>query len=257
MEFFDTHAHYNDEQFENDREKIIEEIYKEGVTKVVVVGYNVEKSKSAIEIANKYEYIYSAVGIHPSDIEKEQKKIIAQISEIKKLAVNKKTVAIGEIGLDYHWNKENKELQKYAFIEQIKLANELELPIIIHTRDAIKDTIEILRGNILPKYSGILHCCTLNKELIEAGLNAGLYISFAGPITFKNTKNKEIINIVPDDRILIETDAPYLSPEPLRGKRNDSRNLMYIAKEICKIKEIDIEKFANLSYNNARRIYKI
>lgn len=154
--------------------------------------------------------------------------------------------------------KDNKELQKYAFIEQIKLANKVNLPIIIHSRDAIMDTIDILKNNVKPKEKGILHCCQLNKDLVKAGLDAGFYISFAGPITFKSSKNAdEIINMIPNDKILIETDSPYLSPEPNRGKRNDSRNVKYIAEKIAEVKKVSLEEIAEITYKNAKAIYKI
>lgn len=257
MEFFDTHSHYNDEAYEEDREEIINAIYREGVTKTVVIGYNIEKSEKAIEIANQNKFIYSAIGIHPSDIAKSKEEILEQIEEIKKMASNEKVVAIGEIGLDYHWEKENIELQKFAFIEQIHLANELKLPIVIHSRDAIMDTIEILKSKDAPKFSGILHCCVLNKDLIQTGINKGLYISFAGPITFKNTKNTELINLVPEDKLLIETDCPYLSPEPNRGKRNDSRNIKYTAQRIADIRGKTIEEIAQITYRNAEKVYNI
>lgn len=165
---------------------------------------------------------------------------------------------MAKYGLDYHWEQDKKEEQKYAFIEQIKLANKLELPIIIHSRDAIMDTIDILKNNIKPNKKGILHCCQLNKDLVKVGLEEGLYISFAGAITFKNSKNAdEIIKMVPEDRILIETDSPYLSPEPNRGKRNDSRNIHYTLEKIAEVKEIKIEEMANITYENAKRIYNI
>lgn len=257
MEFFDTHSHYNDESYEADRKEIINEIYKEGITKTVVIGYNIEKSKKAIEIAKESEFIYVAIGIHPSDIGKSKQEIISQIENIKNMSSYKKIVAIGEIGLDYHWQKDNIELQKFAFIEQIKLANELKKPIVIHSRDAIMDTIEILKGKEIPKYSGILHCCILNKDLIQTGLKAGLYISIAGPITYKNTKNTELIKSIPEDRLLIETDCPYLSPEPKRGKRNDSRNIKYIAQKIAEIKGKTIEEIAQITYRNAEKVYNI
>ncbi len=257
MEFFDTHSHYNDEAYDEDRKEIIEQIHKEGITKTVVIGYNIEKSKKAIEIANDNEFIYAAIGIHPSDIGKTEQEILLQIEKIKEILYNKKVVAIGEIGLDYHWEKENIELQKFAFTEQIKLANKLRLPIVIHSRDAIMDTIEILKGKEVPKYSGILHCCVLNKDLIQTGIDAGLYISFAGPITFKNTKNTELINIVPEDRLLIETDCPYLSPEPNRGKRNDSKNIKYTAQKIAEIRGKTTEDIAQITYRNAEQVYNI
>ena len=257
MEFFDTHAHYNDEAFEEDRKEIIDLIYKEGITKTVVIGYNLEKSKKAIQMAEENKFIYASVGIHPSDIGKSKEEILTQIEEIKKMALNKKVVAIGEIGLDYHWEKENIELQKFAFTKQIQLANELKLPIVIHSRDAIMDTIEIIKGENAPKFSGILHCCVLNKDLIQTGLNAGLYISFAGSITFKNTKNLDLINLIPENRLLIETDSPYLSPEPNRGKRNDSRNIKYTAQKIAEIRGKTIEEIVKITYKNAERIYNI
>jgi len=148
-------------------------------------------------------------GIHPNEIAENKELIDEEILEIEKLASQKKVVAIGEIGLDYYWEKDKKELQRYAFLEQIKLANRLKLPIIIHSRDAIMDTIQILKGEVIPEKKGILHCCQLNRDLVKAGLEAGLYISFAGAITFKSSKNaNEIIEMVPNDRILIETDSP-------------------------------------------------
>ena len=257
MEFFDSHSHYNDEAYNEDREEILKAIYNDGITKTVTIGYNIEKSKRAIEIAENNEFVYATVGIHPSDIEKSKEGILKQIDEIKKLALNRKVVAIGEIGLDYYWVKDNKELQKFAFKKQIELANELELPIVIHSRDAIMDTIEILKSEYKPNYSGILHCCVLNKDLIQAGLDEGLYISFAGPITFKNTKNTEVIKDIPNDRLLIETDCPYLSPEPNRGKRNDSRNIKFTAQKIAEIKDCRLEEIAEMTYGNAIKVFRI
>ncbi len=197
-------------------------------------------------------------GIHPSEIASSEEEIDKQILEIEKIAQSKRVVAIGEIGLDYHWEKDNKELQKYAFLKQIKLANKLDLPISIHSRDAIMDTIEILKGDILPNKKGILHCCQLNKDLVKAGLESGFYISFAGPITFKSSKNAaEIITMVPDDRILIETDSPYLSPEPHRGEKNDSSKVVFVAEKIAQIKGKRLEEIAEITYENAKKIYNI
>ncbi|MCI8352576.1 MAG: TatD family hydrolase, partial [Clostridia bacterium] len=181
--------------------------------------------------------IYATCGISPNDIKENVEEINKDIKEIEELASNKEIVAIGEIGLDYYWNTENKELQKYAFIEQIKLANKLNLPIVIHTREAVMDTLEILKKNLVNK-KGVFHCCPLNRELIKEALKLGFYISFAGPVTFKNSKNAdEIINMVPQNKILIETDSPYLAPEPHRGTRNDPRNVKYIAEKIAEVKE--------------------
>lgn len=254
MELFDSHAHYNDEKFEADREEVLSKIYKSGVTKIVNAGYSLESSKKAIEIANKHEFIYATVGISPNDIEGYKKE---DLKEITKFAQSKKVIAIGEIGLDFYWNKENKDLQKEVFISQIEIANKLNLPIIIHTREAIYDTLEILKNNNCNK-KGVFHCCPFNVDLVREGLKLGFYISFAGPVTFKNSKNaSEIINMVPLDKMLIETDSPYLSPEPLRGKRNDSRNVKYIAKKIADVKQIDTEEVAKITYENAKRIFEI
>ena len=260
MEFFDSHSHYNDEKFNEDREQIIKETYEAGITKFVCAGYNIESSLFSLEISKKYEFIYSICGISPNDIPQSEQQLwkdIAEISKIVKENKSKKLVAIGEIGLDYYWNKENKELQKQAFIKQIELANELELPIVIHSRDASVDTIDIIRNNKVKK-AGIFHCCQLNQELVRQALELGYYISFAGPITFKNSKNApEIIKMVPMDRILIETDSPYLSPEPNRGKRNDCRNVRYVAQKIADVKGLTVEEVAQKTYENAIRIFQI
>lgn len=258
MKFFDSHSHYNDEKFDEDREYIIEETYKEGINKFICAGYDIKSSKKSLEIANKYSYIYSICGISPNDVPDNINEIehdIAQIEEILKSDKQNKIVAIGEIGLDYYWNKENKNIQKQVFIKQIELANKYNLPIVIHTREAIDDTIAIIKeNNVLNK--GVFHCCPLNRELVKEALKLGFYISFAGPITFKNSKNaKEIVEMVPLDRILIETDSPYLAPEPKRGTRNDSRNVKLIAQKIAEFKNITIEEVAKATFNNACNIF--
>ena len=261
MELFDSHAHYNDEKFNEDRESLIEQIYESGVTKLVNAGYSLESSKYALEIAKKYDWMYTISGISPNDIPENEEELTEQLVELKQFVSSKinskKIVAIGEIGLDYYWNKENKKLQRKAFIEQIALANSMNLPIVIHTREAVMDTLEILKTNDVVN-KGVFHCCPLNRELVKEGLKLGFYISFAGPVTFKNSKNaNEIIEMCPLDRILIETDSPYLSPEPNRGKRNDSRNVKYIANKIAEVKDMDPEEIARITYENACRIFKI
>lgn len=191
-------------------------------------------------------------GISPNDVEENIK-----YNELKELAKNEKVVAIGEIGLDYYWNKENKKQQKQIFIEQIKIANEMNLPIVIHTREAVMDTIQILKENEV-KQKGIFHCCPLNIELIKEALKLDFYISFSGNITFKNSKNANIcVKEVPLDRILIETDSPYMSPEPFRGKRNTPANVKYIAQKIAEIKEKTIEQIAKQTYENTEKIFNI
>ena len=259
MNFFDTHAHYDDMKFDDDREEVIRKIYNSGVTKCVDVGCNIETSKKAISIANSHDFIYSMIGIHPSEISLSEKEIDKDILEIKNLFLsNKKIVAIGEIGLDYHYDDDpSKDLQKYAFIKQIELANELKLPISIHTRDAIDDTIAILRKYKIEN-GGIIHCCPFNRELVRHGLDAGLDIAFGGTSTFKSSKNApEIVNMVPENRMLIETDCPYLAPEPVRGTRNDSSNLKYVVRKLAEFKNIDPEEVAKMTYNNACNLFKI
>ena len=253
MEFFDTHSHYNDEKFDTDREEIIRETYEAGITRFMCIGFNVEESKHALEIVKNYDFMYATCGISPNDaydFSEENLKIIEDMGKDNKIR------AIGEIGLDYYWNKDNKDVQKEYFIKQIEIANKLDKPIVIHTRDAFIDTIDILKNNTVNR-KGIVHCCPLNQELIKEGLKLGFYISFSGNITFKNAKSEGCINLVPLDKILIETDSPYLTPEPNRGKRNDSRNVKYVAQRIADVKGISIEEIAKQTYINANRIYNL
>ncbi len=252
MELFDSHCHYNDEKFNIDRDNIIKDNIKKGITKAIVAGYSVKSSKQAIEIAEKYtNNLYAIVGISPNDLDE------INYKEIEKLAKNKKVVAIGEIGLDYYWNKENKELQKQVFLNQIQIANNLDLPIVIHTREAVMDTIEILKTNKVNK-KGIFHCCPLNIELIKEALKLGYYISFSGNITFKNSKNAySCVSYVPLEKILIETDSPYMTPEPFRGQRNNPAYVQYVAKKIAEIKNLREEEIAQITYNNAKTIFEI
>ena len=253
MDFFDSHAHYNDEYFKPIRDELIPKMYNDEITNIVCAGYNLEGSKDAIEIAKKYPHIFATCGISPNDISENVEK---DIEEIENLAKNEKIVAIGEIGLDYYWNKDNKELQKEVFIKQIDIANKLGLPIVIHTRDAVMDTLQVLKEHPVDK-KGVFHCCPLNQELIKEGLKLGFYISFSGNVTFKNAKSAGCIEIVPLDRILIETDSPYLSPETHRGERNTSLNVKYVAEKIAEIKQEKIEKIAEITRKNAKNIFDI
>lgn len=260
MEFFDSHSHYNDEKFDEDRKKIIQETYNSGVTKFICAGYDIESSKLSLEIANEYNFIYSIVGISPNDVPKSLSEVDLMIEEIENIIKqdkNNKVLAIGEIGLDYYWNKENKDIQQEVFIKQIKLANKYNMPIVIHTREAVDDTLKILRENSVNN-KGVFHCCPLNRELVKQGLDLGFYISFAGPVTFKNSKNaEEIVNMVPINKMLIETDSPYLAPEPKRGTRNDSRNVKHIAEKIAEFKAIAVEDVAKHTYENTIKVFKI
>lgn len=259
MKFFDNHAHLDDEKFDLDREEIIEKIHDEDIG-FISAGYSLEGSRKAIELSKKYDFIYATCGISPNDIPQTEDELWKMLEKIEEFAKgNSKVLAIGEIGLDYYWEKDEKmrELQRKAFIEQINMANRLDLPIVIHTREAVMDTLNILKENNVEN-KGVFHCCPLNRELVKEGLKLGFYISFAGPVTFKNSKNaNEIIKMVPNDKMLIETDSPYLSPEPLRGRRNDPRNVKYIAKKIAEEKGISVEEVGKITYQNAKKIYKI
>lgn len=257
MEFFDNHAHFDDKWFDEDRDEVIKATYDSGVTRVVSAGYSLEGSLAARELSKKYDFIYFTVGISPNDLSANWEQDVEKIEQILiEEADNKKLVAVGEIGLDYHYDTD-KEWQKKAFIKQIELANKYNKPIQIHTRDAVMDTIQILKDHPVNK-KGIFHCCPFNRELVKEALKLGFYISISGPVTFKNSKNaEEIVNMVPNDRILVETDSPYLSPEPNRGKRNDSRNVKFNAQKIADFKNVDISKIARITYENANRIFEI
>ena len=284
MEFFDSHAHYDDARFDDERDKLIEDVYKSGVTRIISAGYSLEGSIKSLELSNKYNFIYSTVGISPNDlieraevsnleksktnlenIEKSYPQIDDEmwkqnIEKIDKLISSnlssKRIVAVGEIGFDYHYDTD-KKIQYEAFSKQIDIANKYDLPIVIHTRDAVMDTLTMLKEHPENK-KGVFHCCPLNRELVKEALKLGFYISMAGPVTFKNSKNaNEIIEMCPMDKILIETDSPYLAPEPVRGTRNDSRNLKYIAQKIASVKGITIEEVAETTYENTMKCFNI
>lgn len=253
MDFFDSHAHYNDERFLKNRNELIKKMYDNEITNIICAGYNLKSSTDAISVAQGFPHVFATCGISPNDIDENVDKDLKKIEEI---ATAGKVVAIGEIGLDYYWNKDNREKQKEVFINQISIANKLDLPIVIHTREATVDTIHLLKEYSVNK-KGVFHCCPLNQELIKEGLKLGFYISFSGNITFKNAKSKECIDLVPMDRLLIETDSPYLSPEPFRGKTNTSENVKLVAKKVAEVKNIDISDVAEKTRKNAMRLFEI
>ena len=246
----DTHCHLDREDYDN----IEDVIHHMDGNYMIASGATPKGNKNVMNLIENYHNIFGTIGLHPECASNYTQ---TDLDYIEKNLLNDKIVGLGEIGLDYYWNTENKELQKEAFIKQIELANELELPIVIHSRDASVDTIDIIKNHKVDK-AGIFHCCQLNQEMIRQALDLGYYISFAGPITFKNSKNAiTVVNMVPMNKILIETDSPYLSPEPLRGKRNDSRNVKYVAQKIAEIKGISLETVANQTYSNAMKIFEI
>lgn len=256
MLIIDSHCHLNDESFDKDRIQTLQKI-RDNNMNIICSGYNLETSKEAVNIANNNENVFATIGVSPNDISEDKEKMYSILEDIEKIAKEEnKVIGIGEIGLDYHWQKDNKEIQKDLFIKQIEIANRLNMPIAIHCREAYKDTIEVLRKNPVEQ-KGVFHCCEQNMELIREALEVGFYISFAGPITFKNAKNADqIIKMVPNDKFLIETDSPYLSPEPMRGRRNDPTNVIYVAKKIADIKNLPLEKVVELAFENTKKLYK-
>lgn len=252
---FDTHAHYDDEAFDEDRESLIDSLKDNGIVRVVNVGADLKGSKASVELADKYDFIYAAVGVHPDNINEVNDEGVAVLKELSK---NKKVVAIGEIGLDYYWSKDNTELQKEAFARQIELARELSLPIIIHSRDAAKDTMDILKEKDASSVGGVMHCFSYSTEIAKEVVDMGLYIGVGGVVTFKNGKKlREALLEVPLEKIILETDCPYLAPEPNRGKRNSSLNLPYVVSEIARIKNTNPETVKEITYANAMKMYKI
>lgn len=252
---FDTHAHYDDEAFDEDRDSLIASLKDNGITRVVNVGADLKGSRASVELADKYDFIYAAIGAHPDNAKEIDD---AGIATLKELSKNKKVVAIGEIGLDYYWNKDNPEEQKEAFSRQINLARELSLPIIIHSRDAAKDTMDVLKEKDAGSVGGVMHCFSYSTEIAREVVDMGLYIGVGGVVTFKNGKKlREALLEVPLDKIILETDCPYLAPEPHRGSRNSSLNLPYVVKAIADIKGVSVEEVMKTTYNNACRMYRI
>lgn len=249
---FDTHAHYDDEAFQDDLEGLLSAFPEGGISGVVSCGVNEESSKKNIELAHKYGFIYAAVGYHGLNTEDLTDNYL---EAIKTLAQDEKVVAIGEIGLDYHYEKETKDLQIKIFREQIKLANELNLPVIVHDREAHEDTLNILK-ELKPK--GVLHCFTGSVETAREILKLGMYIGLGGAVTFKNAvKPVEVAKIVPEDRLVLETDAPYMSPVPFRGKRCTSLLIPYTAQKIADVRSTDVQALLDATDRNARDLFNI
>ncbi|MCB2312842.1 TatD family hydrolase [Clostridium tagluense] len=251
---FDSHAHYDDEAFNEDRENVILGLKDKGVIGVLNCGASLEGARMSVELSSKYDFIYSAVGIHPEHADIVNDEII---DELRNLAQNPKVRAIGEIGLDYYYEENPpRDIQKAAFKLQMELARELKLPVVIHDRDAHSDTLDILKQ--FPEVIGTIHCFSGSVEFAEECLKLGYYIGFTGVITFKNAKKVgEVAKVVPMDRILVETDCPYMSPEPNRGKRNESPYIKYIIEKISEIKEKTIQEIENITICNIKNLLKI
>jgi len=255
MKFFETHAHYNDKAYSENLIEVLEKCKEAGVEYIANIGYNKESSKKAIELAKEYEYMYAVIGVHPHDVENDVAEDIRKI--YNECDIKEKVLAIGEIGLDYAYVKDNKEKQEKLFVDQINLANELKLPVVIHTREASLDTYNILREN-KPKYGALLHCFKPSDDLMKLVLEEGYYVAFGGNITYKRSKSfGDYIKKIPIDKILLETDSPYLAPEPYKGSLNDSSNLPIILQKLSEYLEISKEELADTLYENSIRFFNL
>ena len=250
---FDTHAHYDSGAFNADREAVLASMPQKGVGLILNPGCEVASSRTALMLAERFSFVYAAVGVHPEDMDSLTPE---SLETIRELAMHEKCVAIGEIGLDYYWDAEHKEEQKELFAAQLALAVELDLPVIVHDREAHADCLEIVGG--FPNARGVFHCFSGSAEMAKELLRRGWYLGFDGPVTYKNARKAiEVLEVVPLDRILIETDSPYMSPVPLRGKRNDSSNLVYIIQKIAEIKGLTPGEVETATWENGKRLFGI
>lgn len=252
---FDSHAHYDDEAFDEDRESLLAGMRENNVGYIVNVGASMRGVRDTVELMEKWPFVYGAIGIHPDEVGCLDE---GQMEILKELCQREKAAAVGEIGLDYYWDKENHECQKEWFARQLGLAKELKMPIVVHSRDAAKDTFDILRSEHNGETGGVIHCFSNSKEMAREYLKMGYYIGIGGVVTFKNAKTvKEVVEYVPLERILVETDCPYLAPVPFRGKRNSSLNLPYIIEEIARIKQVSPQEVEDITCRNAKEMYRI
>ena len=252
---FDSHAHYDDEAFTEDRDSLLNSLQEQGITAVMNVGASLGSTKTSIALAEAYDFIYAAAGVHPSETEELDEQSFLWLKE---QCAHEKVLAVGEIGLDYYWPEPDRDLQKKWFERQLALAEEVGLPVIIHSRDAAKDTLDIMQKMHAEKIGGVIHCFSYEKEMAKIYVDMGFYIGIGGVLTFKNArKTRKVVESIPLERIVLETDSPYLAPVPNRGKRNDSRNLPYVVTEIAKIKNISEEEVMEVTMANAKRLYRI
>lgn len=252
---FDTHAHYDSEQFDEDREILLASMKEAGVGMIVNVAASYESCFEVPKLAEKYPFMYAAVGVHPDEVGDLNEETFARMKEQFKLD---KVVAVGEIGLDYYWDKESHEIQKKWFVRQMDLAKEMSLPIIVHSRNAAKDTMDLMKAERADYLRGVIHCYSYSLEHAKEYMNMGYYLGIGGVVTFKNAKKlKEVVEYAPLDYLLLETDSPYLAPEPYRGKRNCSLYLNYVAEEIARIKKISYEEVVETTKKNAQELFGV
>lgn len=252
---FDTHAHYDDEAFDEDRDALLTGLPENGIARVVNVGASLASCERTIELMNRYDYIYGAIGVHPSETAELDDKAFEWLRQQCQL---EKCVAVGEIGLDYYWDEPDRELQKTWFRRQLNMARELDKPVIIHSRDAAKDTVDLMTEEHAEEIGGVIHCYSYTKETAEVFLKMGFYFGIGGVLTFKNAKKlKEAVAYIPLERIVLETDCPYLAPEPNRGKRNSSLNIPYVIKALAEIKGVEEETVRQAAWENAHKLYRL
>lgn len=252
----ESHAHYDDEKFDTDRDMLLASMQEQGIERIINVGSSIEACKKTVALMEQYDFIFGAIGVHPSDIEGLNEESFAWIRQTLN---HPKTVAVGEIGLDYYWEKDPdmQQQQKYWFRRQLELARETGLPVIIHSREAAADTMELMRDMECQDIPGVIHCYSYSPEMAMEYVKLGYYIGVGGVVTFKNARKlKETVAAVPMERILLETDSPYLAPEPYRGKRNSSLYLPYVAEEIARIKGISVEEVIQKTNENARNLFR-
>lgn len=252
---FDTHAHYDDPAYEKDRKELFQLMRSEGVGLITDIGADIESSRKAAELSNTYDFFYAAAGVHPSEVYSLEE---ADMDILRELAKNPKVAAIGEIGLDYHYEDTVHDVQKKWFIRQLALAKEAKLPVVIHSRDAAQDTLEIMKDAHAEDIGGVIHCFSYGWEMAKIYLDMGFYLGIGGVVTFKNAKKlKEVVQKAPMERLVLETDAPYLAPEPYRGKRNASHYLKYVAEEIASLRSMTPDEVICITEENGKQMYRI
>ena len=251
MKYIDSHAHYDDDRFDEDRDELLSALYNKGVEKIITVGCRIEQCISAIELSKKHSHVYASVGIHPEDCETAPENYLEQLEQWAKLD---KVVAIGEIGLDYHYDGYDRDKQLKIFDEQLELAKRLDMPVIVHSRDATADTMEIIKKYAPVK--GVMHCFSGSAETAKQVLLYGMYISFTGVLTFKSARKAvDALAVVPMERLLLETDCPYMAPEPYRGKRCDSAMIVHVIDRIAELKKLTAEEVAGVTMENTLRLF--
>lgn len=252
---FDTHSHYDDKVFDEDRDVLLRSLRTNGVERVVNVGADMVSSRTALALAEQYDFVYCALGVHPSETGSLME---ADMDWIREHANHKKVVAIGEFGLDYHWPEPDAVVQKKWFYRQIELAKETELPIIIHSREAAAETMTILTETKAYDCGGVIHCYSYSPEMAKEYVKMGFYIGIGGVVTFKNAKKlKKTVEELPLEHIVLETDCPYMAPEPMRGKRNDSSLLVYVAEKIAELKGVSVDEVIKITTKNAEKLYHL